>query len=133
MHEWMQHGAYHLDWQGDVLIAKYVGVWNEIAAKKMHQDAKQLWSIRNKKPWALLSDARSWEGGTAETFEAWWAFFADAAANGLVCVTDILPSHFHSLIVKDLADRSSQLATYKTSKSLPEALDWLARQGFSTV
>jgi hypothetical protein len=130
MRNWVQHGAYHLDWQGDVLIAQYIGAWNEIAAKSMHQEAALLWTARNGKPWALLSDARTWEGGTSETFEAWWAFFADGVAHGLVCVTDILPSHFHALIVKDLADRSRQMATYKNSRDLPEAVQWLAEQGF---
>lgn len=127
-----QHGTYHLDWQGDVLIARYVGAWNELAAQNMHQEAMGLWAARKGKPWALLSDARSWDCGSSETFEAWWAFFADAVAHDLVCVTDILPSHFHALMVQDLRERGSQLVNYHNSQSLPEALAWLAQQGFST-
>ncbi len=129
----LQHGAYSLDWQGDVLVAQYVGAWNEFAAKAMHEDAAALWLARQGKSWALLSDARTWEGGTPETFEIWWQFFADGVAHGMQAVTDVLPSHFHTLLVRSLAERASQLTTYKNSQTIAEAYAWLAEQGFKTT
>ncbi len=107
------------------MIAVYEGVWNDVAAFNMHEQAQILWSVREGKKWGLVSDARNWEGATAEALELWWKFFEDAVANGLVAVTDILPSQFHESMVSPLAERASKIAHYQRSKDLDAAISWL--------
>lgn len=112
------------------MIVRYEGAWNEQAALALHAQARLIWQEPNEGPWAMLTDATQWEGATPETFDRWWEFFADAVRHGLVAVTDVLPSHFHEVIVKDLAVRASKLARHHTSRDLAEAWDWLASEGF---
>ncbi|MBC3806894.1 hypothetical protein H8K52_05985 [Undibacterium seohonense] len=120
-----QHGQFALQWKGDILIAVYEGMWNEVAASNLHAQAQILWSVRQGKKWGFISDARNWEGATAETLELWWKFFEDAVANGLVAVTDILPTQFHESMVSPLAERASKIAHYQRSKDVDAAISWL--------
>jgi hypothetical protein len=133
MTDWPQHGGYSLRWQGDILMAVYIGAWNEMAAKNLHRDALAMWQARGSKPWGLLSDARDWEGGTPETLEAWWAFFEDGVNHGMVAVTDVLPSRFHAVMVRSLAERAERIAPYRNSGNLEEGLSWLAQRGLRTT
>ena len=123
-----QHGSYSLLWQGNILIASYSGLWNEIAAKNLHRDAKILWLERGNAPWCLMSDGSAWEGGTQEALDAWWAFFEDGVVHGMVAVSDILPTSFHEKIVKALADKAGEISNYHHAQSYEEALTWLAQQ-----
>ncbi|MEJ6004181.1 hypothetical protein WG899_01360 [Paucibacter sp. AS339] len=138
MTDWAQHGSYSLSWQGDVLLARYGGTWNEIASRNLHQEARELWAQRGlqsdgrAKPWGLLSDALDWEGGTPEALDLWWKFFEDGVRHGMVAVTDVLPTQFHEAMVKALADRAGQLARYQLSASVDEGLAWLAEQGLQS-
>lgn len=127
-----QHGKFTLEWQGDVLIAHYGGAWNEVAVVNLHRQACALWTARaSGRRWGMLSDLREWDGATPEAMERWWEFFADAAAHGLSAVTDVMPSHFHEVLVRSLAERASRLVTYKTSVNLESGLAWLAAQGLA--
>ena len=127
-----QHGRFTLEWQGEVLIARYGDAWNEVAVVNLHRQARALWSARPAgSRWGMLSDLREWDGATPEALERWWQFFADAAAHGMVAVTDVMPSHFHELLVRSLAERASRLALYRTSPSLERGLKWLAEQGLA--
>ena len=126
--QWSQHGSYTLHWQGNILLASYFGTWNEIAAQHLHRDALLLWQAHGHKPWALLSDGRQWEGGTAEALDIWWQFFEDALRHGMCAVTDIMPSRFHARMVSPLAQRASQLTRYTCSHDLDAALAWLDQQ-----
>lgn len=128
-HLWTQHGSYQLQWQGDILVARYEGAWNEVASHNLHRDAKALWTARGTAPWGLLSDAREWESGTPEALAAWWAFFEDAVKHGLIAVSDVLPSSFHATIVKAIADRAHALANYRPGADIPSAMAWLESQG----
>ncbi|MCV2361081.1 hypothetical protein LNV08_19060 [Paucibacter sp. TC2R-5] len=128
---WSQHGSYSLRWQGDVLMAVYSGAWNELAAQNLHREARALWIARSGAPWGLLSDALDWEGGTPEALEAWWRFFEDGVQHGMVAVSDVLPSRFHAVMVRNLAERALRLAPYRSSASVEEGLAWLAEQGLS--
>jgi len=127
--QWPQHGTYSLQWQGDILVSRLAGEWNDVAARNMHRDARVLWQQRGAKPWALLTDARDWGGGTPECFDAWWAFFEEGVAAGMVAATDILPSMLHGLIVSELAERARRLVHYRRSEHIDDALDWLSGQG----
>jgi hypothetical protein len=127
-----QHGNFQLTWKGSVLLAEYEGVWNEIAARNMHQQAKILWELQEKGPWALISDASKWDGATLATLDLWWIFFEDAVAHGLAVVTDILPSQFHAAMVSPLAERASKIAKYRCSKDLDDAYTWLEKEGFNS-
>ena len=120
-----QHGQFALQWKGDILIAVYEGMWNEVAASNLHAQAQILGSVRQGKKWGLISDARNWEGATVETLELWWKFFEDGVANGLVAVTDILPSQLHESMVSPLAERASKIAHYQRSKDVDAAISWL--------
>lgn len=131
--EWAQHGKYQLQWQGDILIARYLDEWNEVASQHLHQDAQKLWTAHGDRPWGLLSDASLWGGGTQECLDEWWLFFEDGVRHGMVAVTDILPSELHALIVSPLAERASQLVHYRRSFSTEGALQWLGEQGLRTV
>lgn len=132
---WPQHGSFSLRWQGDVLIASYCGIWNEVASRNLHRQARALWVERglqaNGQPqgWGLLSDAREWEGGTPEALAEWWAFFEDGVRHGMVAVTDVLPSQFHEAMVKSLAERAGRLTRYQLSARPEDGLAWLAQQG----
>lgn len=131
--DWPQHGEFQLQWQGDILIARYLGEWNEIASQNLHRDALQLWIAHGNKPWGLLSDASCWGGGSQECLDAWWSFFDDGVHHGMIAVTDILPSEVHAMIVSPLAKRASQLIPYKRSFSIPEAVEWLGSHGLRTA
>jgi hypothetical protein len=129
MTQWPQHGSYSLCWKGDVLLACYIGAWNEVAARNLHRDALALWQQRGPQPWGLLSDAREWEAGTPEALDAWWVFFEDATRHGMVAVTDVMPSRFHRHMVQAMADRASQLVNYRASPDVEDGLTWLASTG----
>lgn len=126
--QWAQHGTYSLEWQGDILVTRLVGEWNDVAARNMHRDARALWQARNGQAWGLLTDAREWGGGTPECFDAWWAFFEAGVAAGMVAATDILPSMLHALIVSELAERARRMVRYRRSQNIDDALAWLAEQ-----
>jgi hypothetical protein len=126
--EWAQHGRYELSWHGDILVARYIGLWNEVAAEHLHKDALELWQARGSAPWALLSDGREWEGGSKLTLETWWLFFADAVEHGMIAVTDILPTSFHKVMVSPIAARASQQVPYTQSRTVEEAIEWLNQQ-----
>lgn len=130
--QWAQHGTYTLEWQGDILVTRLTGEWNDVAALNLHRDARSLWQARGGHQWGLLTDAREWGGGTPECFDAWWAFFEEGVAAGMIAATDILPSMLHALIVSELAERASRLVHYRRSQSLDDALAWLAGQGLRT-
>lgn len=125
------HGQFEILWHPPVLLVRYEGAWNEQAALALHAQARLIWQEPIDGAWAMLTDARQWEGATPEAFARWWEFFADAVQHGMVAVTDVLPSHFHEVLVKDLALRASHLARHRTSADLTEAWDWLASQGFT--
>ena len=125
------HGQFEILWHPPVLLVRYGGAWNEQAALALHAQARLIWQEPIDGAWAMLTDATQWEGATPEAFARWWEFFADAVQHGMVAVTDVLPSHFHEVLVKDLAVRASQLARHRTSADLTEAWDWLATQGFT--
>lgn len=133
--EWRQHGSFSLHWQGDVLMARYEGSWNEIAARNMHKQARALWQQRGADagPWGLLSDLRDWESATPEAGLAWWAFFEDGVRHGMVAATDIMPSALHQAMVKTHAQRAAELVKFQRSANIEEGLRWLAGLGLSTA
>ncbi len=133
MADWSQHGAYSLRWQGDILMAVYMGAWNEQAAKNLHREALAMWLQRGDASWGLLSNALDWDGGTPEALEAWWKFFEDGVKHGMVAVTDVLPSRFHAVMVRSLAERALSIAPYRSSASIEDGLAWLAEQGLSVT
>lgn len=126
-----QHGQYQIHWQRPVLLVRYEGTWNEQAVIALHAEARAMWQDWPPGPWAMLTDATHWDGGTPEVFVRWAAFFEDAVRHGMTTVTDVLPSHFHELLVRRLAEQASRMALHRTSHSLPEAWAWLAAQGFT--
>lgn len=128
-----QHGSFSLIWNGPILVVAYQELWNVEAVVALHAEARDAWSQRGSMPWAMLTDASQWEGGTPEVLERWWVFFGDAVANGLTTVTDILPTSFHALVIQDLADRASSMANYKRSEGRADAFAWLASQGFESA
>ncbi len=128
-----QHGQYRIHWQGELLVVQYSGAWNEVAVRKLHRDARVLWQQHGGARWGMLSDLREWEGATPDALALWWQFFEDAVRDGLAVVTDILPSHFHETMVKELAERAGRLATYCHHRELQPGLDWLAAHGLRTA
>lgn len=77
----------------------------------------------------MLSDLRDWDGATPEALALWWRFFEDAVNHGMHAVTDILPSHLHEAMVKDLAEHAGRLTRYCHRREVQHGLDWLAAQG----
>lgn len=124
------HGEFTLAWHGDVLLVTYAKVWNPQAVQALHHAAQAMWSPPPRRPWAMLTDARDWLGSSPEVFERWWIFYQDAVANGMSTVTDVLPSRFHELVVKDLMARAAAVTTFRHSHDMEEAWQWLALQGF---
>ena len=124
------HGDFSLAWREDVLFVTYSKDWNRQAVLALHEAAKAAWVDPPRRPWAMFSDARDWTGSSDEVFNQWWIFYQDAVANGMTTVTDVLPSKFHELMVKDLFVQAKTIANYHHSHSMDEAWQWLASQGF---
>ncbi|QDL52807.1 hypothetical protein [Rhodoferax aquaticus] len=131
--KYAQHGEFSLHWQGDVLVARYTGTWNELASTNLHATAKQMWAAGLPAPaWGLLSDVREWGGGTPQALELWWEFFEDCVQHGLLAVSDVVPSPMLKLVLSPLAKRASALAHYHRGDNIEDALQWLASQGLRT-
>lgn len=126
----VQHGDFQYKWLHNVLVVTYSGCWNVQAVHALHQTLAANWQAKSVQRWAMLTDASHWEGGTPEVLDAWWVFFEDAVAHGMCTVTDILPSHFHALLVQSLAERAARSVTYQRSENIQAAKLWLAQQGF---
>ena len=129
-HQFPPHGEFSLAWCGDVLLVTYSGDWNRQAVLALHEAAMAAWASPPRRPWAMLSDARDWTGSSDEVFEQWWIFYQDAVAHGMTTVTDVLPSKFYELMVKDLFAQAKAIANYHHSHSIDEAWKWLAGHGF---
>lgn len=128
-----QHGEYHIEWREPILWVRYQGTWNVQAVEALHAEVRSFWTQDPQRRWAMLTDAREWEGGTPEVFARWWDFFTDAVAHGLDAVSDVLPSSFHALLVRDLAERAQAITRFQHSASVQEAQAWLASQGYGKV
>ena len=50
-----EHGDYHLEWQGDLLILSLSGSFNEIAITRFFQQVMGSFRSRSDRPWVLLS------------------------------------------------------------------------------
>lgn len=124
-----QHGLFAMEWNGPILVVSYMDTWNLQAAEALHKAAQQAWKARTTQQWAMLSDLRRWEGATPDTLQRWWTFFDDAVANGLSTVTDIFPTHFHALMVEQVAQRAATMVNYRHSDDRHAAFAWLAEQG----
>ena len=128
-----QHGSFTMAWNGPILVVTYKDVWNVEAVVALHAAARAAWLANPLPQWAMLTNASDWEGGTPEMLERWWTFFGDAVQNGLSTVTDLLPTSFHALIVKGLAERAASMVQYQRSNDLSEAYRWLESRGFSAA
>jgi hypothetical protein len=125
-----QHGEFDLRWQGEVMVVRYSGEWNEVACANLREAARQLWA--NGLPsdrWGMLSDVREWTGGTPEALKLWWAFFEDCLRNGMCAVSDVMSSEVFKLVVNPMAIRAAELTQYHRSDNLSDAWQWLASQG----
>lgn len=128
-----QHGSFTMAWNGPILVVTYQDTWNEEAVIALHAAARAAWTNCPLPQWAMLTNASQWDGGTPEVLHRWWNFFEDAVQHGMATVTDILPTSFHALLVKGLADRASSMVCYQRSANLAEAYLWLKSQGYSAV
>ena len=126
-----QHGFFTIEWQGPVLVVRYLDTWNLVAVEALHREARQAWAARTTTHWAMLSDLRAWDGATPDSLERWWGFFDDAVAHGLTTVTDIFSTQFHGLLVESVAQRAGALVHYHRSGHPAAAWEWLAAQGFA--
>lgn len=128
-----QHGSFTMAWNGPILVVTYQDAWNEEAVIALHAAARAAWTNCPLPQWAMLTNASQWDGGTPEVLHRWWNFFEDAVQHGMTTVTDILPTSFHALLVKGLADRASSMVCYQRSENLAEAYRWLKSQGYSAA
>lgn len=128
-----QHGSFTMAWNGPILVVTYQDTWNEEAVIALHAAARAAWTNCPLPQWAMLTNASQWDGGTPEVLHRWWNFFEDAVQHGMATVTDILPTSFHALLVKGLADRASSMVCYQRSANLAEAYRWLKSQGYAAA
>lgn len=128
---WNQHGSYHLEWRGDVLVARYEGVWNEVASRKLHRDAKALWQAHEGR-WAMVSLFDEWEGATPEAFQRWMDFFLDATAHGLGAYAVKMPTGLLATVVEPVVKETTSRVERRECEDLPDALSWLGSLGFRT-
>jgi len=125
-----QHGKFSLVCQGDVLVVRYMEVWNEVATANLHEQARALWAQGAPAArWGMLSDLRDWGGCTPEALELWWKFFEDCVQHGMFAVTDVVPHSILESVVHPVQRRASDLAQYQRSESIEDAWQWLAAQG----
>lgn len=128
--DWNQHGNFHLQWQGDVLVVRYEGVWNEVAARHLHRDASVLWA-RHPGRWAMVGLFEAWEGATPEAMTEWLGFFLDAVAHGLRAYAVAMPTSLHATMAEGLRRETSKRVDRKDCHDLPDALQWLASLGYA--
>lgn len=64
-----EHGDYHLEWQGDLLILSLSGSFNEIAITRFFQQVMASFQSRSDRPWVLLSSLDKEMIGTPAVLE----------------------------------------------------------------
>jgi len=64
-----EHGDYHLEWQGDLLILSLSGSFNEIAITRFFQQVMASFRTRPSRPWVLLSSLDKEMIGTPAVLE----------------------------------------------------------------
>jgi len=64
-----EHGDYHLEWQGDLLILSLSGSFNEIAITRFFQQVMGSFQSRSDRPWVLLSSLDKEMIGTPAVLE----------------------------------------------------------------
>ncbi|MBB2486279.1 hypothetical protein H5407_13735 [Mitsuaria sp. WAJ17] len=129
--DWNQHGSFHLQWRGDVLVVRYEGVWNEVAARHLHRDAALLWA-RHPARWAMVGLFEAWEGATPETLKVWLDFFLDAVAHGLGAYAVAMPTALHASMAEGLRRETSKRVDRKDCADLADALQWLSELGYAS-
>lgn len=127
--DWNQHGTYHLQWQGDVLVIQYEGVWNEVAIRALHRDASALWTP-HAAPWAMVGLFEAWEGATPEALREWLGFFLDAVDHGLRAYAVAMPTTLHAAMAEGLRRETSRRVDRRDCSDLPDALHWLSSLGY---
>lgn len=126
--QWSAHGRFELHWEDDCLSLSLDGVWNEVTAERMATRVRALVAERAGRPWALLSDARDWEGATPEAMRIVWEMFVPLREQGMVAATTVLPLGFQEVVIRPLMRQARTMTRYRAFQQRADARDWLLAQ-----
>lgn len=126
--QWSAHGRFELHWEDDCLSLSLDGEWNEVTAQRMAARVRQLVAERAGRPWALLSDARDWEGATPAAMQIVWQMFVPLRDQGMVAATTVLPRGFQEVVIRPLMRQARTMTRYRPFQQRAEAKDWLLLQ-----
>lgn len=126
--EWTAHGFFELHWEDDCLSLCLAGEWNEVTAERMAARVRELVSARGGRRWALLSDARDWEGATPEAMRIVWEMFVPLRDQGMVAATTVLPLGFQEVVIRPLMRQAKSMTRYRAFQQRADARDWLLAQ-----
>lgn len=73
MSQFAAHGHYTLHWHDDVAVLALGNLFNREGAELTLGEVARSLNERGETPWALLVDAREWQGGTPDAFAFWMA------------------------------------------------------------
>lgn len=122
------HGEFSLSWHGEVLVARYDGVFNEEGV--LSHAGAILTRINDCPRWGLLSDARAWSGFTPEAMLASRTLVDACFARGLVAIAILVPCHTFEKMSRQVVDRGASAGpAYSFAPDPATAIEWLATHG----
>ena len=125
------HGESRVGRCGDVFVLQFYGAFNFEGAMLSFEKLKQCWlSAGAPARWALLADARRWEGSTPEAIQTIEDVASWCRENGLAAYANLHANSFMREIVLNNAKRELGKAPEQHFDQVEVAWHWLAAQGF---
>lgn len=125
------HGDGRVSRCGDVFVLQFYGAFNLEGAELSFEKLKQCWlSAGTPARWALLADARRWEGCTPEAIHVLEEGVVWCRENGLAAYAYLHANSFMREIVVSSVKREFGKAPEQHFERVDEAWAWLAGQGF---
>jgi hypothetical protein len=125
------HGESRVSRCGDVFVLQLYGAFNLEGAELSFEKLKQCWSAEGSPVrWAMLADARRWEGSTPEAIQTIEEVANWCRGNGLGAYANLHANKFMRDIVLSSVKRELGKAPEQYFDQVDEAWVWLAAQGF---
>lgn len=125
------HGESRVSCCGDVFVLQFYGAFNLEGAMLSFEKLKQRWLAEGAPArWAMLADARRWEGSTPEAIQTIEDVAGWCRDNGLAAYANLHANKFMRDIVLSSVKRELGKAPEQHFDQINEAWVWLAAQGF---
>lgn len=122
-----KHGDIDLSLDGNIIIATFVGSFNEECIVEYSDNIKAMVAEFGDQPFAILVDNRKLEGGTPEAYGVLEGYNQWLLTTKIVAKAFITPSSITMDIINSYAP-SIKVQNSKNLSSKEEALDWLKEQ-----